>query len=42
LVNLGYTRSEAYAAALKASQNAGGKASLDQMIKLSLKELVRG
>jgi holliday junction DNA helicase RuvA len=42
LVNLGYSRSEAYTAALKASQNAGGKASLDDMIRLSLKELVRG
>ena len=42
LVNLGYTRSEAYGAAVKASQSAGGKATLDQMIKLSLKELVRG
>jgi len=42
LVNLGYTRSEAYTAALKASQNTSGKASLDQLIKLSLKELVRG
>ncbi len=40
LVNLGYTRSEAYAAALKAGQNGG--ASLDELIKLSLKELVRG
>jgi len=42
LVNLGYTRSEAYAAALKASQATGGVATLDQMIKLSLKELMRG
>lgn len=39
LVNLGYSRSEAYTAALKASQNASN---LDDMIKLSLKELVRG
>lgn len=39
LVNLGYSRSEAYTAALKASQNASN---LDEMIKLSLKELVRG
>ncbi len=38
LVNLGYGRSEAYAAALKASQE--GK-NLDQIIKLSLKELAR-
>ncbi len=42
LVNLGYSRSEAYGAALKAAQNADGKTSLDQLIKLSLKELVRG
>jgi holliday junction DNA helicase RuvA len=42
LVNLGYTRSEAYAATLKAAQNAKGKGGLDQLIKLSLKELVRG
>jgi len=41
LVNLGYSRSEAYTAALKASQNAAGTASLDQLIRLSLKELVR-
>ena len=40
LVNLGYSRSEAYGAAMKASQDGGG-ASLDQLIKLSLKELVR-
>lgn len=39
LVNLGYSRSEAYTAALKASQSA---TSLDEMIKFSLKELVRG
>lgn len=42
LVNLGYSRSEAYGAALKAAQEAGGKIGLDQMIRLSLKELVRG
>jgi Holliday junction DNA helicase RuvA len=42
LVNLGYSRSEAYTAALKASQNTEGKPSLDQLIRLSLKELVRG
>jgi Holliday junction DNA helicase RuvA len=40
LVNLGYSRSEAYGAALKASQSEQGT-SLDQLIKLSLKELVR-
>ena len=41
LVNLGYSRSEAYAAALKASQN-GGNGKLDDLIRMSLKELVRG
>jgi Holliday junction DNA helicase RuvA len=41
LVNLGYSRSEAYTAALKAGQKSG-KAGLDELIKLSLKELVRG
>lgn len=39
LVNLGYTRSEAYAAAIKAAQS--GK-NLDDIIKLSLKELAHG
>ena len=39
LVNLGYSRSEAYTATMKASQN--GASGLDQLIKLSLKELVR-
>lgn len=39
LVNLGYSRSEAYGAALKAAQENGAAASLDQLIKLSLKEL---
>jgi Holliday junction DNA helicase RuvA len=38
LVNLGYNRSEAYSAALKAGQEG---ANLDQIIKLSLKELAR-
>lgn len=42
LVNLGYSRSEAYTATLKAAQEAKGKLGLDQMIRLSLKELVRG
>ena len=42
LVNLGYSRSEAFTAALKASQNIKGKAGLDELIRLSLKELVRG
>ena len=41
LVNLGYSRSEAYGAAMKASQHAGG-AKIDELIRLSLKELVRG
>ena len=41
-VNLGYGRTEAYSAAMKATQNAEGKASLDLLIKLSLKELMRG
>lgn len=39
LVNLGYTRSEAYGAAMKASEE--GDDSLDGMIKHSLKQLVR-
>lgn len=39
LVNLGYSRSEAYSATLKAAQDAKG---LDDLIRLSLKELVRG
>ena len=42
LVNLGYSRTEAYAAALKASQNIGGAPGLNELIKLSLRELVRG
>jgi Holliday junction DNA helicase RuvA len=41
LVNLGYSRSEAYSAALKASQDEGAKANLDALIKSSLKELLR-
>lgn len=40
LVNLGYSRSEAYGAAVKAGAN--GANGLDQLIRLSLKELVRG
>jgi holliday junction DNA helicase RuvA len=40
LVNLGYSRSEAYTAALKAAQTSGNT-NLDQLIKLSLKELMR-
>ncbi|MDX2112596.1 MAG: Holliday junction branch migration protein RuvA [Alphaproteobacteria bacterium] len=39
LVNLGYSRTEAFAAALKASEVAKG---LDEMIRISLKELARG
>ena len=39
LVNLGYSRSEAYGAALKAQSD--GKAGLDQLIKRGLKELAR-
>ncbi len=42
LVNLGYSRSDAYGAVLKASENAGDKASIDVLIRLSLKELGRG
>jgi Holliday junction DNA helicase RuvA len=41
LVNLGYSRSEAYGAALKANTATEGKAGLDQLIKLCLKELMR-
>lgn len=40
LVNLGYSRSEAYGAVMKAAQNAPGSG-LDQLIRMSLKELVR-
>jgi len=39
LVNLGYTRSDAYSAALKAAEIAGANNSLSEIIKLSLKEL---
>lgn len=42
LVNLGYSRSEAYGAVIKAVQNVGSSGKLDEMIRLSLKELVRG
>ncbi len=41
LVNLGYSRSEAYSAALKVAEAAENPTSLDQLIKLSLKELAR-
>lgn len=40
LVNLGYSRTQAYGAVLKA--NEGGVSGLDELIKTSLKELVRG
>jgi holliday junction DNA helicase RuvA len=40
LVNLGYSRSEAYGAVMKASED-GDSSNLDQLIKLSLKQLVR-
>ena len=40
LVNLGYSRSEAYGAAMKSTQIAGN-VKLDELIKMSLKELVR-
>lgn len=39
LVNLGYSRSEAYGATMKASQN--GAAKIDDLIRQGLKELVR-
>lgn len=42
LVNLGYTRSEAYSAVMKATDEYEGIPSLDDLIKLSLKQLVRG
>lgn len=41
LVNLGYTRSEAYSAALKAAQ-VKTNVTLDELIRFSLKELVNG
>lgn len=41
LVHLGYGRSEAYAAAARATTLAGDKPTLDAIIKLSLKELAR-
>lgn len=40
LVNLGYSRTEAYTAALKAGES--GITKLDDLIKMSLKELARG
>lgn len=41
LTNLGYTRSDAYGAALKASEKLGSDVGLDALIKTSLQELVR-
>lgn len=41
LVNLGYSRSEAYVATLKAADELGAKAALDELIRASLKELAR-
>ncbi|MEK6747178.1 MAG: Holliday junction branch migration protein RuvA [Rickettsiales bacterium] len=41
LVNLGYSRSDAYSAVVKASQNNDVNQSIDALIRLSLKELVR-
>ncbi len=41
LVNLGYSRSEAYSAALKASSELGAKAGLNELIRVSLKELMK-
>jgi Holliday junction DNA helicase RuvA len=41
LVNLGYSRSDAYLAVGKATQGAPPDASLDAVIRLSLKELMR-
>jgi Holliday junction DNA helicase RuvA len=41
LVNLGYSRADAYNAVQKASENAGAKPSIDVLIRLSLKELGR-
>jgi len=42
LVNLGYSRSDAYNAVQKASENSIDKPSIDVLIRLSLKELGRG
>jgi len=41
LVNLGYSRSEGYTAAMKASQSAGKDLDISELIKLSLKELMK-
>jgi Holliday junction DNA helicase RuvA len=41
LVNLGYSRTEAYSAALKASEKLGDKASVSELIKASLQEMAR-
>jgi|CXWL01.1.fsa_nt_gi Holliday junction DNA helicase RuvA len=42
LVNLGYSRSDAYSAVMKAIQNSSENQSLDALIRLGLKELGRG
>ena len=42
LVNLGYSRSDAYSAIIKATGNSGENQSLDTLIRLGLKELGRG
>lgn len=42
LVNLGYSRSDAYLAVTKAMQNAGENPTVDVLIRLGLKELGRG
>ena len=42
LVNLGYSRSDAYSAIIKATQNSSENQSLDTLIRLGLKELGRG
>ncbi|MDX2072779.1 MAG: Holliday junction branch migration protein RuvA [Alphaproteobacteria bacterium] len=41
LVNLGYSRSDAYAAALKALETLGEQAGLDALIRASLQEVAR-
>lgn len=42
LVNLGYSRSDAYSAVMKAVQSSGENQNLDALIRLGLKELGRG
>jgi len=41
LVNLGYSRTEAYTATLKATETLGDKVGLDALIRASLQEMVR-